>query len=118
MTFKVSLETLLQKEIIVMFSSKGQKVLRTDQRRQKAFVSNKLKISNTQKLSKPFNLEVTLNRFQELKYKLLKTLIQMIKSLKIKNTLYAKVDFQSSTMKFRVHFSTETAADWQCSILT
>ena len=116
MTFKVSLETLLQKEIIVMFSSKGQKVLRTDQRRQKAFVSNKLKISNTQKLSKPFNLEVTLNRFQELKYKLLKTLIQMIKSLKIKNTLYAKVDFQGSTMKFRVHFSTETVADWQCSL--
>ena len=39
MTFKVSLETLLQKEIIVMFSSKIQKVMTTDQRTQKARIS-------------------------------------------------------------------------------
>lgn len=77
------------------YSSKGQKVLRTDQRKQKArtFVSNKLKISSIQKLlSKLFNLEATLNQIQELKYKPLKSQIYMIKSLKIKITLYAKVD--------------------------
>lgn len=77
------------------YSSKGQKVLRTDQRKQKArtFVSNKLKISSIQKLlSKLFNLEATLNQIQELKYKPLKSQIYTIKSLKIKITLYAKVD--------------------------
>lgn len=60
--------------------------MRTDQRRQKArtsvlFPTNYKLAALKSFFSKPFHLEVVLNRIQELKYKLLKTPIYVSKVL-------------------------------------
>lgn len=84
--FVTSLETSLQKENSYAF------FIRTVTRQTKGdFVSNKLKISSTQKfLSKPLNLEAVVNQIQKLKCKPLKTRACK-KSLPLKRC--AKVDF-------------------------